>query len=285
MKKIITSAMAGAMVLSIGTSFASSDVLPTISFSPEFSRVESVREERDLNVGTTLDRIKNKGRILISQRISALTSNKTVIESSKQLTDAQKSSIVTRINDNVTRLTTLGTTLASSTDATSSKALVGSIFTDFRIYAIVIPQVRLEKRVYDLQNHAGKLSEVFVKTQAKIDEKKTAGYDVTTWQKALDDAKVLVANDLHKLDTLKTTTLALTPASYGTTSKATIEAVNKGLKEVKQDFDSVRKLNNKDKFLPKAKIEDKKKFYFNDDSKKASSTMKKYDDNPHGDDR
>ncbi len=274
MKKIIVSTLLGAVALSVGTSLASQEGNPMFPFSPEVSRVESVREEKDLNIGTTLDRIKNKGRILITQRINALNANKSTIESSKQLTDAQKSSIVTRINDNVTRLTTLGTTLASSTDATSSKALVNSIFTDFRIYAIVIPQVRLEKRIYDLQNHAGKLSDLFIKTQAKIDEKKTAGKDVTTWQKALDDAKVLVANDLLKLDTLKATTLALTPASYGTTSKATIEAVNKGLKEVKQDFDSMRKLNNQGKVLyqAKGKSEDGKKFELHKDDRNASST-------------
>lgn len=276
MKKVIIGSLLG-VVMSTGFSFASqgSDDT-TVPFSPEVSKVSVVREDKESNLGTTLERIKNKGRVLINQRISSLNSNKTVIESSKQLTETQKSSIVTRINDNVTRLTALNASIASSTDATTTKALVGSIFTDFRIYGVVIPQIRLEKRVYDLQTHAAKLSDVFIKTQTKIDEKKAAGYDVTAWQKSLDDAKVLVANDLMKLDTLKATTLALTPASYGTTSKATIEAVNKGLKEVKQDFDSVRKLNNQGKFISKtkSKIEDSfKKFRVDDNSRKASSTQ------------
>ncbi|MEN9881091.1 MAG: hypothetical protein RLZZ308_274 [Candidatus Parcubacteria bacterium] len=250
MKKTIISLSVGVIALS-GVFASAADTSENIPASPEVSTVSVVREEKEYNLGTTLARLQNKARILIKQRIDALTANKTAINASK-LTDTQKSAIVTRIDSNITRLTTLGTTIASSTDATSTKTLVASIYSDFRIFGIIIPQLRLEKRIYDLQNHSTKLSDIFTNVQTRINERKNAGYDVTVWQKKLDDAKMLVANDMYKLDGYKTQILALTVSQYGTTSKATIESVNKGLKEIAKDFNSVRSLNNQGKGLRKA---------------------------------
>jgi cell pole-organizing protein PopZ len=118
--------------------------------------------------------------------------------------------------------------------------LTSSIFTDFRIYGVVLPQVRLEKRIYELQNHAASLTEVFAKVQLAIDAQKAKGKDVSVWQANLDATKTLVVKDTEKLSSLFTQISALKPSDYGTTSKATIESVNIGVKAVAKDFQSIR---------------------------------------------
>jgi heat shock protein HslJ len=105
----------------------------------------------------------------------------------------------------------------------------------------VVPQVRIEKRIFDLQNHSQKLSDTFLKVQAKIDEYKAKGKDVTVWQKTLDDSKMLVANDMNTLANALTKAAALKPSDYGTTSKATIESINNDIKNVVKDFNSIKK--------------------------------------------
>lgn len=247
MKKTIISTVFASLLLSGASVFADTrandDV--RIPFAPEINMVSSVNEPRENLANKSLERMKARGMQLIKERVNALTSNKTAITQNKSLTTEQKTALSAIIDTNVTGLTALKVTIASSTDATSTKALVDSVFTNFRIYGIVIPQVRLERRIYDLQNHSVKLSDTFLKVQAKIDEYKGKGRDVTVWQKSLDDAKVKVALDMNILATSLTKVAALKPSDYGTSSKMVIDAVNTDLKNVAKDFNSIAKTLHK----------------------------------------
>lgn len=209
--------------------------------APEISSVSSSDEPQQNLRNISLSRVKARAVQAIRERVNALNANKNVITNSPSLTAEQKNSLTTALNAPVAGLTTLGASIASSTDATTTKALFGTIFTNFRIYGIVLPQVRLEKRIYDLQNHSTKLSATFLKVQTKIDEYKGKGKDVTVWQKSLDDAKILVANDMNTLANLLPKVKALTPTEYGTTSKMVIENANKDLRMVAKDFNGIAK--------------------------------------------
>ncbi len=212
-----------------------------IPFTPIITTVSPVAEHEETSLLLKSFRTKMRGDVLIKERINSLTANLKVITEDKKLTLEQKSALSTLITTNITGLTALRASLASSTDATSTKALIASIFTNFRIYGIVIPQIRIEKRIYELQNHTTKLSDTFLSIQKKIDEAKTKGKDVVLWQKSLDDAKVLVANDMNALATLMTKVALLKPVDYGTTSKAVIEEANRVIKSVLVDFNSIKK--------------------------------------------
>ncbi len=198
---------------------------------------------------TSLSRLQARGAQLIRERINSLTANKNVIQANKSLTETQKTALTTILTTNITGLTGLSAAIASSTDASSTKQLISSVYTDYRIYGIVIPQVRLEKRIYDLQNHSVKLSDLFLKVQAKIDEYKAKGKDVTAWQKNLEDAKILVATDMYALTVLRNTVSALKVSDYGTTSVAVIDSANKEIKRISHDFNTIAKNLNKVKTL------------------------------------
>jgi heat shock protein HslJ len=239
MKKTLFTTLILGIAFSGVSVFADTDVV--IPSSPALTAVSPVTEKEEIAVSTRYNKIQLRGNILITERINSLNANAKVIAADKTLTAEQKNALSALITTNITGLTALRASLASSTDATSTKALVSSIFTNFRIYGIVVPQIRIEKRIYDLQNHTQKLSDTFLKVQAKIDEAKGKGKDVAVWQKSLDDSKILVANDMNTLATLFTTVSALKPADYGTSSKATIEQANTTLKSVLKDFNSIKK--------------------------------------------
>lgn len=228
------------------------ELLPDISipYAPEISRVESVNERADSFYSRFTSRVQSRASQLIKERINVLNANSQAISASKTLTTEQKNTLTTILSTNVTGLTALNASIASSTNATTTKSLTDSIFTNFRIYGIVIPQVRLEKRVFDLQNHSQKLSDLFVKVQSNINDANAKGRNVTVWQKSLDDAKILVANDMAKLASLLPKLATLTPATYGTTSKAIIESVNLDLKNVSKDFNSIAKTLRRPSYLP-----------------------------------
>lgn len=268
MKKTIISTMLLGVTFSGAIVFADNRDDVTIPQEPGYSAVYHVDEKNEgfadrffkyAKPQANLERLKAQGNRLIKERLNSLDSNKTVVNANKSLTDAQKTALVGRLTAPVAGLTALQGSTASSTDATSTKALISSIYTNFRIYGIVIPEVRLEKRIYDLQNHTAVLTATFAKVQTKIDEAKTAGKDVTVWQKNLDDAKVLVAKDTTTLTTLLAQVTALTPASYGTSSKAIIESANKSLKAINQDFNTIKKNLHKPAMLSAVKKGEERK--------------------------
>lgn len=249
MKKIIITTLAFTMMASTVSVFAESNDDVRIPGTPNVGVVSSVIEKQEKMFTTSLMRIKARGIQLIRERINSLESNKTVINASKTLTVEQKNTLTTILSTNVTGLTALSAQIASSTVASSTKLLNDSIFTGFRIYGIVIPQVRLEKRIYDLQNHSVKLSDTFLKVQAKINEYKGKGKDVTVWQKSLDDAKVMVALDMNTLAILSAKVTALKPVDYGTSSKMIIDSANNDIKSVKKDFNTIERTLHKPKLL------------------------------------
>ena len=238
MKKIFISTLIAGIALSTSSLFAES-LETSIPQVPSISTVVSVSEKAEISHTTSLSKMKARGEQLIKERVNALTSTGNTLANSKTLTADQKAAFSTNIATQISGLTTLGTSISASLDATSTKALVNKIFTDFRIYAIVIPQIRLEKRIEDLQNHTSKLTDVFVKIQTKIDAQKAKGKNVTVWQKSLDEAKIVIATDTTKLASLFVQISALKPIDYGTTSKATITAVNAGVKAIAKDFASI----------------------------------------------
>ncbi len=239
MKKTLYSTLVLGMMFSGATVFADNDVV--IPYSPSVSVVPSVTEKEEVLSMTHGQKLQLRASNLIKERITTLNANIKVITADKSLTAEQKNSLNGILTTNINGLNALKVSIASSTDATSTKSLVSSIFTNFRIYGIVVPQVRLEKRIFDLQNHSVKLSDTFLKVQAKIDEYKAKGKDVTVWQKSLDDAKMLVANDMNTLVNALSKASTLKPSDYGTSSKATIESINGDLKNVIKDFNSIKR--------------------------------------------
>lgn len=226
---------------------SSADII--VPATPEVTSVGRIIEKEEIIKTTVLSKMKARGLQLIKERINFLKANSKPIANSNALTADQKTVFATFFSGKITELTTLGSTISSSTDATTTKSLISSIFTDFRIYGVLVPQIRLQKRIYELQNHTTKLTETFTKIQTRIDEFKAKSKDVTVWQKNLDEAKVLVTTDTQKLSALLTQISALKPSDYGTTSKMTIEAVNKGVREVARDFQSINKKVKRPEFL------------------------------------
>lgn len=252
----------GAPVPTLYTTTSAAVVTPAVSLdkevsvpqAPEVSSVSAVVEKDEMIKMNNVDKMKARGAQLIKERVNSLNSNAKAIADSKYLTAEQKAAFASFFTGKISDLNTLNAKIASSTDATSTKALVSSIFTDYRIYGVLIPQLRLEKRLYELQAHATKLTDVFAKVQTRIDGFKAKGKDVTVWQKNLDDTKALVAADVTKSQDLLVKINALHASDYGTTSKAVIESVNKDTKAIARDLQSVNRRIMKPYFLKNTKV-------------------------------
>ncbi|MEI6494593.1 MAG: hypothetical protein WCO03_00840 [bacterium] len=192
----------------------------------------------DLKTDKKISRIKNRGAVEIAKRVAALGKLKSKTQSSK-LTDTQKTEIVSIVDTNVVGLTALGDQIKVGTDASSTKVLVQKIYTDFRIYAVVIPRIHALIALGQQSNFISRINDRIPKVQARIDAAKAKGKDVTARQAALDGAKTKLATVAPKITDLVTKTNSLKPADYPTTSKTVITEIRTGIKEVHNIFKQI----------------------------------------------
>lgn len=219
-----------------------SDVL--VPTPPTATSVVASSENGDKVTTNNLAKIQALGAKRIAERVTALSKLKASISSSK-LTDTEKTAINAEVDAQIGALTNLGTQISGSTDVNAAKALVNSIFSDYRVIAVFMPKIQLEKRVDEMQNHVAVLNDTFTKVQAKIDAAKTKGTNVILWQTNLDSAKTLLTADVSKLSDLSTQVSNMKPADYPAVSKASVKAINAGIKAVYDDFSKIGKMIRK----------------------------------------
>lgn len=185
--------------------------------------------------------LQTRGANLIKMRINTLNVLKTRIQKSK-LTDTQKSSLVATIDGRVVSLNALAEQIKAAKTADEARKLVDSVYSGYRIYAIVKPQIERTMKLNEMTNYLNKLTtETFTKVQSKIDATKAKGKDVTVWQKNLDGAKAAVPGIQSKIDAAMKKVSALQPSDYPTSSKTIFADLKTALTGIHQDMLSLHK--------------------------------------------
>ncbi len=186
-----------------------------------------------------LEKIKIVGARLIADRVNELNKLANKIKKDKSAV-AASSTLVARIETQKTSLVALGDQIKAGTEASSTKALVKTILTDYRIFAVFIPQVHYLRAIDTLTNHINNLTGKFVKVQTNIDAAKAKGQDVTARQASLDKAKTALVEVNASLVALRAKADGLKPADYPVTSKAVFVELKAGIKDVQVKIKTVR---------------------------------------------
>jgi len=206
----------------------------TVSAPPVEMIPASINSERKLQ--NLITRANN----LINLRVASLNALRTKVENSK-LTGEQKSGLFGEINTQTNKLNELYNKIKISKDIKAARAMVKTIYTDFRIYAVFIPKVNSLMALHTLSNHLARFTTLLVEVQVKVDALKAKGVNVDARQEWLDKAKAIVPQIQTKInDTVKTLN-ALKPADYPG-SKNTFASVRASTKELRSMFFNIRKL-------------------------------------------
>ena len=149
---------------------------------------EAVAEKLITPVDLKLTVIRSKGAAEIAKRQISLTAGQTKLAT--QTTDcgfnAARAAEATATSAG---LTALGNQLAATTDLPTARTLYGKIFTDFRVYLVVLPKAGKAMRCDNALESIAKFNESALKVQAEIDAAKAKGANTTAAQ-ALKDAAV-----------------------------------------------------------------------------------------------
>jgi uncharacterized protein YdeI (BOF family) len=162
----------------------------------------------------SLATIKAAGAAATSKRITALGAAITKVNGDTYLTSSNKSTILNTLNSDETAMTSLASKIAADTTLTQASADVKSIYTEYRVFAVALPQARLTSESDRL---AGTALPKLTAAQAKLESALTGTFaakstpalvadlaDMSTRITAAQSANASVAADA----------LAITPVDF-----------------------------------------------------------------------
>jgi len=134
-----------------------------------------------------LQTIISKGDQEVTRRLTTLNTLMSKINAATRLTASDKAALSNEVTTTINGLTSLKTTLDAETTLTAARTDVQSIYTEYRVYALVAPKIGLIKVADDQQVVESKLTALAQKLQTRITALQQAGKDVSSLQASLSD--------------------------------------------------------------------------------------------------
>lgn len=158
--------------------------------------------------------IKSRADTEIDKRLASLNAAATRINAAKKLTTADKSNFSAQIQTDISNLTTLKTKIDADTDLATLRTDAKTIFADFRVYAVFLPQIHLLSAVDTMGVTADNLTAIATKLQTRIQTDQGKGKDVSQLQAWLADMQSKIADAKSLYIAVEAEVSPLTPAGY-----------------------------------------------------------------------
>jgi hypothetical protein len=166
------------------------------------------------------------------------------VQAMKNVSASEKTSISNEIQTNITGLTALRAKIDADTVLATAKTDAATIFTTFRIYALVIPQGYIEVSADRISVISGLMTSLSTKLQARITADQNAGDNVASLQTALTDIGTQTTNANAQAGIAQSGVVNLNPDQGNKTveasNKAALVAARANIKTATTDLKSAR---------------------------------------------
>ena len=193
----------------------------------------------------TSNKLQIKADNEIARRISALNELHTKIQVMKKISSSIRNSFTSTIQGQINALNGLKAKIDADTDTTVLKTDIQSITDNYRIFALVLPQVNILAAADKLASTTNLLSTFEAKLQTRINTDQAAGQNTTslTTSMANISAKITDANNQTQL--VITSVSALKPDNGDkevlATNKAALKTARTQLAQAVQDLKTAYK--------------------------------------------
>jgi hypothetical protein len=162
----------------------------------------------------SIDDLRARCLAAIDVRLPALAAARTALTGNDHLTDDHQAALESDIDQTAARLRDLANLIKADTDLAAMRDHCRSIFEDNRVFALVLPRVRLVVGS-DVASDAGaKLRDVAAKLADTIARAEAAGHDVRQAKLDLDMMKAHIASGVASAGSVPGAVLGLTPADW-----------------------------------------------------------------------
>ncbi len=205
-----------------GVAFAASNDQVASDAAVSFEKAALASAAHGTCDATCMNTLKHYGDRLTTDRITALANLQARITGAKKLSDAQKAAFSATISTNTASMVALKAKIDADTDVSVLTADIHSIFTDYRIYAIVKPQIGMAAGADAMGVNVTDFATLSAKLQTRIDAL-VDGSTKSQAQAALNDMNAKVADAKTNADAAFAEIANLAP-DHG---DVTIKAANK----------------------------------------------------------
>ena len=218
-------------------------IIATITLMPLSAAAAVARTNAN---SAAISRIQGLANNEITRRITTLNGLLTIINAATHLSAADKTSLTTQINTELANLPALKTKIDADTDLATLRTDVQSIYTEFRVYALLVPKVHLVRVADRLTDATAKLTVYADLLQAKIDAARASGKDVTAETATMADMRSQIATSNSDANSVDSTLVPLTPDQYNASPtiisnlRVTLNAGRQATAKALQDGSSVR---------------------------------------------
>jgi hypothetical protein len=164
--------------------------------------------------GATLAGIKAGAATAIAARLTSLSTAIPAVSNNKWLTATDKSTLLNTLNGDQSGLTALGPKIQADTTVAQARSDYQSIFLDYRVYALALPQVRLAAAADDITGGVvPRLTDAQSRLEALLSGADSSK-DTAAVQAAMSDLAAKIQAITSATSGLSASLLALTPAEY-----------------------------------------------------------------------
>jgi hypothetical protein len=202
------------------------------------------QNKRATSTAARITNLQNRGNQEIDKRITSLNNLLSRIQEMKKVSDTQKASFSTTIQNEISNLTSLKAKVASDTSTTSAKADVQSITKAYRVYMLTVPQLRISAASDRIGTIADMLTTISGKLQTRLSQDTNISNlsalqaDLADLNAKIVDAKTQAQNAVSETASLQPDNGDKTIAQSNTTA---LKDAKSKIQAAKADFVAARK--------------------------------------------
>ena len=178
----------------------------------------------------------------ITQRIGGLNALSSRVSAMQKLSDAQKGVLTTSLQNEISQMTTLKTTIDADTTASALRVDMQSITKSYRIYALILPQTNILAASDRILTIAGLMSGVQTKLQARVAAIANPSASLTS---AMTDVTAKLSDATTQANTAVAEVSSLVPDGGNTkiaaSNTTTLKDARDKVKTAMSDLQSARK--------------------------------------------
>jgi chromosome segregation ATPase len=176
---------------------------------------------------TAMTAAKARAHSELQRRVDSLNAVNTRIQGLQEVTATFKQSLQNAVQTQISAFQALDAKIQADTDAATLKTDVQSITQSYRVYALVLPQIRIAAAADRAIAIVAMMQTLGTKLNARIQAAGTAGANVTALQTALNDLATKISDANTQAQASVTTTASLAPDNGDTTKMASNTAALK----------------------------------------------------------
>lgn len=161
-----------------------------------------------------LSQIKERAAVAVDLRLDAISEMETAVGDSNVVTEEHRSVLLDMLASTAAGLTSLGETIAADTEISEALAHSAKIVTDYRVFVLLLPQVRLVLASDGVERAAAVLGDAAATLEAASTAAREQGRDTTEADAAIARLRENLEAAKALVEGLASEVLALDPSGW-----------------------------------------------------------------------